>query len=94
MIIIYIIGLVIYVYLPLPGQIVFLLLNIIIPDPIPYVDEIIMYGSVIRKIRSGGKVVVFLDEHPALAKGIAIFVVGIGIIWLCIFIWTGITTFF
>lgn len=46
----YIIGIGIYCVLPLPIQIPLLLLNTMLPDPIPYIDEIIMYGSTVKKL--------------------------------------------
>lgn len=79
-IILYIIGVGIYCCLPLPLQIPILLLNTMLPDPIPYLDEIIMYASTLKKLARLASVIEWIEDHTALA--IAIF---IGVVVLCIF---------
>lgn len=38
---------------PLKVQVVLFIINLIIPDPIPFVDEIIQLAFIIRKISKG-----------------------------------------
>lgn len=80
--IITIIGLLIYLGLPLPLQLFVLLLNSVTPDPIPYIDEIIMYASFIKKLITCMHILDMLEwikEHKILA-----IVLGIGVIILII----------
>ncbi len=78
----YIIGIGIYCVLPLPIQIPLLLLNTMLPDPIPYIDEIIMYGSTVKKLVRLGNTLQWISEHKALTVAI---IVGICILIKIIF---------
>lgn len=40
----------VYMFLPCPIQLIFSIINFFIPDPIPYLDEIIMWGGLLSKI--------------------------------------------
>lgn len=51
-ILIYIVIIVVYICLPLPLQIVGFLLNTYIPDPIPVLDEVIMFIAMIKKLNN------------------------------------------
>lgn len=48
--IIYSVFLGIFVVCPLIGKVILLILNMYIPDPLPFLDEIIMLGSTIHNI--------------------------------------------
>lgn len=76
----------IYFALPLPIQLVILVVNAIIPDPIPYIDEIIMIGGIISKIELLENIGDFISEHKILSLIILIFMIWGGIqIWNWIF---------
>jgi hypothetical protein len=51
--IIYIILLIVAIAAPLKVQVVLFLLNLIIPDPIPFIDEILQFAFILRKIFKG-----------------------------------------
>lgn len=67
MIIIYLILICVYFVLPWPVQIIFLIANSLFPDPIPYVDEFMMYLGFFRKISTGYKIYNVLKVIAALA---------------------------
>lgn len=81
MFVIYILGVLIYCILPLGIQIPLLLLNTAMPDPIPCLDEIIMYGSTIKKIISACEIFEWIGEHKLLT-GLIILVIILIIIAL------------
>lgn len=81
MFIVYILGVIIYCVLPLGLQIPLLILNTAMPDPIPCLDEIIMYGSTIKKIINACKIFEWMGEHKVLT-GLIILVVVLIIIML------------
>ncbi len=73
--------------MPLPLQLIFLIVNTIIPDPIPILDEVIMYGSFFKKLFTVARWVERIDEFRDWysnnkAKGRCIVVAGV--ILLCI----------
>lgn len=70
--VVYVIALLIYIALPLPGQLLFLLLNAFIPDPVPYVDEIVMTISTTRKLGKAVEIWDWINSHKALAAVIGI----------------------
>lgn len=41
----------IYFVLPLAVQLILFAINAIVPDPIPYLDEIIMVGGILSKLK-------------------------------------------
>lgn len=47
-ILIYIIVLSIYMKAPFLGKLVMLIINFILPDPVPYIDEVIMFLGLLR----------------------------------------------
>ncbi|MDO4301085.1 MAG: hypothetical protein Q4D26_06805 [Clostridia bacterium] len=67
MIIVYLILICIYFALPWPLQIIFLIVNTFFPDPIPYVDEFMMYLGFFRKINTGLKIFNILKIILAIA---------------------------
>ena len=73
-----------YFTLPFPIQLIIFIINAIVPDPIPYIDEIIMVGGMVSKLY-------FLDQvgefiHKILSLLILILLIWCGIqIWNCIF---------
>ena len=82
-VIIYIIGVGIYCCLPLPIQIPLLLLNTMLPDPIPYLDEIIMYASTFKKLARLSALIEWIEEHPVLTV-----IILVSVVVLCIYgIW-------
>ncbi len=51
-IILLIIFIVVYFEIPISIQLILFVVNIFIPDPIPYIDEVIMAAVIIKKIMS------------------------------------------
>lgn len=70
------IGLAVYVCLPAFLQLILSVLNSFIADPIPLIDEIIMYGSFAYKVKS------FLeDPEEYMEKGcLRIFLAGVVVV--------------
>lgn len=81
MILLYIFGLMVYIALPFPLQILLLIINTVTPDPIPFIDEIIMYGGAFKKMMSFLDVISFFEEHEILA-----FIVKCLVVALIVFI--------
>ena len=77
----YIIGVLFYCGLPWYLQFVVLLFNTFIPDPVPYLDEIIMYASFVKKVVMVDTIVSFVKEHPILT-GILIIIGVCGLVSL------------
>ena len=75
-----------YFTLPFPIQLIIFIINAIVPDPIPYVDEIIMVGGIISKISFLDNVGYFISEHKILSFIIA-FPLSIFLIWGSVQIW-------
>lgn len=48
LILVYIIVLSIYMKAPLLGKLLVLIINFFVPDPIPYIDEILMFFGLLR----------------------------------------------
>ena len=94
MIIVFIIGLAIYCICPLPVQLIALVINVFVPDSVPFIDEFIMCCSTIGKIRKIDSGIGFLEDHPAIFKAITVIVIVGLAIWAFIFIKTGIDTIF
>lgn len=42
-IVLYMIGLLIYMAVPFLGKLAIMILNMLVPDPLPYIDEIVMF---------------------------------------------------
>lgn len=80
-IIVAIVGGSIYFVLPLPIQLILLLINALVPDPIPFIDEIIMIGGIISKLYTLDNLFsdfwYWVSEHKILGT-----IVVIGLLWL------------
>ena len=81
-----IIGVLVYLILPLPLQFVVLLLNTAFPDPIPYLDEIIMYASFIKKLLKYQHIMEWIQEHKTFVAAIGIGVLIVIIICVVYFL--------
>lgn len=77
-IIVYVIAFLIFLGAPLPFQILFMIINIFIPDPIPIVDEALMAASIIKKLAGVERIIDFSEENPKLFK----FIILVGVIVL------------
>ena len=73
---IYLIALCVFVSAPLPLQILFFILNFLISDPIPVLDEAFMAASIIKKLAFAERIVEFAEENPQLFK---VILAGIGV---------------
>lgn len=79
------IGLIVYVCLPATIQFVLSVINMFIPYPIPYLDEIIMWGVWICRIRK------FLDdpeeymEKSCLGFSLAVIIIVIAVVGIIIY---------
>lgn len=80
-IVVAIVGGSIYFALPFPIQLILLLINALVPDPIPFIDEIIMVGGIFSKLYTMdiflGEFFDWLSEHKILGT-----IVVIGLLWL------------
>lgn len=72
----------VYVSAPLPIQLLMLAVNVILPDSIFAIDEIIMVASTIKKISQAGRIVEVVSENKVLSIIIGI-VVALLIVWIC-----------
>lgn len=76
---VYVILFLIFLFAPLPFQIVFFVASVFIPDPIPVVDEALMLASIVKKINSGlnvlGVIFDFKEKHPILFRVIILSIV-------------------
>lgn len=77
MILLYIAIAVLFYISPLPGRMFLLIIDLIIPDTIPYIDEIVMGIGVIKKCE---KIEEFFEDHPVLLKVLIALIMG-GIIF-------------
>ena len=84
MIILYIVGILVYLCLPLYLQIIFIIVNTFVNDPIPFLDEIIMYASFIKKLCNLGRIIEFIEDNKVLSIiiGVVIVVVAIFLFFL------------
>ena len=87
-IIIYVVAFLIFLCAPWPLQIIFLLANIFIPDPIPIVDEALMTASILKKIAGAGRIMDFAERHPTLFKLIIVGIIIAAIVCIKIFIFS------
>lgn len=71
--------LLIFVACPLIGKLILLAINLLIPDPLPYIDEIVMIastaGNIFGAARKTISVVDFATKHKVTAILIAIVVI-------------------
>ena len=66
LVIVAVIGGSIYFALPLAVQLILFAINAIVPDPIPYLDEIIMVGGILSKLKKLDDIEDFISEHKVL----------------------------
>ena len=76
--------LVIYLLSPLVGKIALLFVNTVLPDPIPYIDEIIMWLGLLQHLERALYIAEFINEHKETIKKVAI-IIG-AIILLLVFL--------
>lgn len=81
LIIVCIIGGCAYFACPMPIQLILTGLNLFIPDPIPYLDEIIMIGGILSKLywldNAVDNIGDFLSEHKVLCLVIVLVILYI-----------------
>lgn len=77
--IIYALGILLYIALPLKMQIIILVLNTFLPDRLPYIDEIIMYSSTIKKLTNVGE---FMERNKKIVFPICVMIIVIVVIWV------------
>ena len=66
----------IYFVLPLAVQLILFAINAIVPDPIPYLDEIIMVGGILSKLKKLDDIEDFISVlFCIIAVGIVILLV-------------------
>lgn len=75
LVIVAVIGGSIYFVLPLAVQLILFVINAIVPDPIPYLDEIIMVGGILSKLKKLDDIEDFISEHKVLSCIIAVGIV-------------------
>ena len=85
LIIVAVIIFIIYLACPIIGKIVLLLANSILPDPVPYIDEIIMWIGLFMHLNRLMRIAEFISEHKK-AVVISVIVVVIVILVLIILI--------
>ena len=68
----------IYLACPLIGKIALLVVNTIVPDPIPFADEFIMWVGLLHNLSKTARIALYIKEHKVLC-----FFIGV-IIAICI----------
>lgn len=58
--------LLVYVAVPIRTKIVLFIINLFLPDPMPYVDELIMAGNIVLNLVKAIKIIEFVNEHKVL----------------------------
>ena len=76
--VVFVFAFLIFLGAPLPFQILFMIINIFIPDPIPIVDETLMAASIIKKLAGVERIIEFSNENPKVFK---IIIVGMVIVF-------------
>lgn len=71
-ILVYLFFIAIFLVVPLPAQLILLVINFMVPDPIPLLDEVIMSISVLKKLITLGRIWEFFEEHKFLTLLIVI----------------------
>lgn len=84
-ILIIIIAMLIYLALPWYLQLVAIAINTLLPDPIPFLDEIIMYSALLMKIYRAVTMVEWISEHPKLSAFIFIVLIAAVLFIICHF---------
>ena len=70
--IVYVVVFLVFISAPLPFQIVFMIANMFIQDPIPVLDEAFMMASILKKFGTAFRIMEFVEEHPKAFRGIII----------------------
>lgn len=65
-ILIILIGVPLYFGLPFIVQLILTIINSAYPDPIPIIDEIVMYAGLLSKMSNAGRILTFVSDHPIL----------------------------
>lgn len=76
-----IIILVLYLASPLIGKVALLIINTVIHDPIPFVDEIIMWIGLMQHVNRALNILEYIRNHKKLVKTVAA-IVGVCIMLL------------
>lgn len=76
-----VLGLLIYLILPMPLQFIALLINSSFPDPIPYIDELIMYAAFIKKMLTVIRIYDWVCDHKIIA------IIAGGLIVFALLLW-------
>lgn len=66
-VIVAVIVMIIYLLCPLIGKIALLMVNTVVPDPIPFVDEFIMWVGLMHNLSRMTKIALFIKEHKFLS---------------------------
>lgn len=86
MVIIFIVGMIVYLILPAPLQLIICIANFFFPDTIPIIDEVIMTVGVVKKIGIIANIFEWAREHEVLATIIGILLLGLLITGIILFI--------
>lgn len=83
-IIIGILFLLFYIAATIRIKILLFIINLFLPDPIPYIDEFIMFGDIVVNLLKVVRIIEFINEHKVLSAfgGIAGVVLLYSCIWL------------
>jgi hypothetical protein len=73
----------IYFIAPLPIRLLMLLINLLAPDPIPVLDEVIMVAGILSKLAFLEEVVEFIEDHPVVSICIGCIVIVLIVILIC-----------
>lgn len=66
MMIVYGIGILLFMACPFLLQLIITIINSVTPDPIPILDEVIMGAGMLSKLSTGGHILEFVGDHPLL----------------------------
>lgn len=73
--------LLVYISVPIRTKIVLFIINLFLPDPIPYIDELIMAGNIVLNLIKAIKIIEFVNEHKVLSA-----VLGITSVFLLLYV--------
>lgn len=74
-VIVAIIVLAIYLACPLVGKIALLLVNTVLPDPLPFVDEIIMWIGLLINLSRLMSIAEFIQNHKKMVYTITVMII-------------------
>lgn len=86
LIIVAIIILIIYLACPIIGKLALILANSILPDPVPYIDEIIMWIGLLMHLSRLMRIAEFIQEHKKAVVFCLITIIVVILLILIIFI--------